>query len=136
MERMKLNNNKFTKLLKFGLPNLIEFRCHINEITGTIPTFADCPKLKFLTLYSNKLSNYTPGGLAENYSLRLADFSNNQLQQASINNIVNDIYTNFENSGSSRSVLVNLRNNPAQPSGESVLEKIEELKKIGWQILT
>ena len=136
MERMKLNNNKFTKLLKFGLPNLREFRCHINEITGTIPTFADCPKLKFLTLYSNKLSNYTPGGLAENYSLRLADFSNNQLQQASINNIVNDIYTNFENSGSSRSVLVNLRNNPAQPSGESVLEKIEELKKIGWQILT
>ena len=136
MERMKLNNNKFTKLLKFGLPNLTEFRCHINEITGTIPTFADCPKLKFLTLYSNKLSNYTPGALAENYSLRLADFSNNQLQQASINNIVNDIYTNFENSGSSRSVLVNLRNNPAQPSGESVLEKIEELKKIGWQILT
>lgn len=136
MERMKLNNNKFTKLLKFGLPNLREFRCHINEITGTIPTFADCPKLKFLTLYSNKLSNYTPGALAENYSLRLADFSNNQLQQASINNIVNDIYTNFENSGSSRSVLVNLRNNPAQPSGESVLEKIEELKKIGWQILT
>ena len=136
MQRMKLNNNKFTKLLKFTLPNLMEFRCHINEITGTIPTFADCPKLKFLTLYSNKLSNYTPGALAENYSLRLADFSNNQLQQASINNIVNDIYTNFENSGSSRSVLVNLRNNPAQPSGESVLEKIEELKKIGWQILT
>ena len=87
-------------------------------------------------MYSNKFSNYTPGALAENYNLRLADFSNNQLQQASINNIVNDIYTNFENSGSSRSVLVNLRNNPAQPSGESVLEKIEELKKIGWQILT
>jgi len=136
MERIKLNNNKFTKLLKFGLPNLQEFRCHINDISGSIPTFADCPKLKFLTLYSNKLNNYTPGALAENYSLRLADFSNNQLQQASINNIVNDIYTNFENSGSSRSVLVNLRNNPAQPSGESVLEKIEELKKIGWQILT
>ncbi len=87
-------------------------------------------------MYSNKLSNYTPGALAENYSLRLADFSNNQLQQASINNIVNDIYTNFENSGSSRSVLINLRNNPAQPSGDDVLEKIEELKKIGWQILT
>ena len=136
MERIKLNNNKFTKLLKFGLPNLQEFRCHINDISGSIPTFADCPKLKFLTLYSNKLNNYTPGALAENYSLRLADFSNNQLQQASINNIVNDIYTNFENSGSSRGVLVNLRNNPAQPSGESVLEKIEELKKIGWQILT
>ena len=136
MERIKFNNNKFTKLLKFTLPNLQEFRCHINEITGTIPTFADCPKLKFLTLYSNKLSNYTPGALAENYSLRLADFSNNQLQQASINNIVNDIYTNFENSGSSRSVLINLRNNPAQPSGDDVLEKIEELKKIGWQILT
>ena len=136
MRRMKFNNNKFTKLFKFGLPNLQEFRCHINEITGTIPTFADCPKLKFLTLYSNKLSNYTPGALAENYSLRLADFSNNQLQQGAINNIVNDIYTNFENSGSSRSVLINLRNNPAQPSGDDVLEKIAELKKIGWQILT
>ena len=136
MERIKFNNNKFTKLLKFSLPNLQEFRCHINEITGTIPTFADCPKLKFLTLYSNKLSNYTPGALAENYSLRLADFSNNQLQQGSINNIINDIYTNFENSGSSRSVLINLRNNPAQPSGDDVLEKIAELKKIGWQILT
>ena len=122
---------------KFNLPKVTQIRCHMNNMTGTIPTFADCPKLRFLTLYSNFFSNYTSGGIAQNYSLRLADFSNNSLGQTALNNIVNDLYENFEASGSSRSVIVNLRNqNGGVVPGDQVKEKIDELKKVGWQVLT
>ena len=134
---LRLNDNNFTGMNKFNLPKVTQIRCHMNNMTGTIPTFADCPKLRFLTLYSNFFSNYTSGGIAQNYSLRLADFSNNSLGQTALNNIVNDLYENFEASGSSRSVIVNLRNqNGGVVPGDQVKEKIDELKKVGWQVLT
>ena len=134
---LRLNDNNFTGMNKFNLPKVTQIRCHMNNMTGTIPTFADCPKLRFLTLYSNFFSNYTSGAIAQNYSLRLADFSNNSLGQTALNNIVNDLYENFEASGSSRSVIVNLRNqNGGVVPGDQVKEKIDELKKVGWQVLT
>ena len=136
--RLRLNQNKFTGLQKFTLPKLFEFRAHINQITGSIPTFADCPSLRFITLYSNKFTSYTSGAIAQNYNLRLFNVEGNQLSVGSLNNIVNDLYTNYQNSGASRSVLVNLKNQAggAEPSGEDVLAKIEFLSGKGWTILT
>ena len=135
--RLRLNQNKFTGLEKFTLPRLVEFRAHINEITGSIPSFADCPNLQFITLYSNNFSSYTPGAIAQNYNLRLFNVEGNELKAGSLNNIVNDLYTNYENSGGSRSVVVNLRNNRgAIPTGDDVLAKIEFLTGKGWTILT
>ena len=136
--RMRLNQNIFTGLEKFILPKLIEFRAHINQITGSIPTFVDCPALRFITLYSNKFTSYTPGAIAQNYNLRLFNVEGNQLSVGSLNNIVNDLYTNYQNSGASRSVLVNLKNQSggAEPTGADVLAKIEFLSGKGWTILT
>ena len=136
--RLRLNQNNFTGLQKFTLPKLFEFRAHINQITGSIPTFADCPSLRFITLYSNKFTSYTSGAIAQNYNLRLFNVEGNQLSVGSLNNIINDLYTNYQNSGASRSVLVNLKNQAggAEPSGEEVLAKIEFLSGKGWTILT
>ena len=136
--KLRLNQNKFTGLEKFTLPRLQEFRAHINEITGSIPTFADCPKLQVVTLYSNKFTSYIPGAIAENYNLRLFNVEGNQLSSVSLNNIINDLYTNYQNSGGSRSVVVNLRNQAggAEPTGEDVLAKIDFLAGKGWTVLT
>ena len=114
-----------------------EFRVHQNEITGAIPTFADCPKMQILTLYSNKFSSYTPGAIVENYNLRLFDVSANRLSVVSLNNIINDLYTNYENSSGSRRVVVNLRSQDggAEPTGEDILAKIDFLRGKGWTIL-
>ena len=138
LQRLRLNQNKFTGLEKFTLPKLFEFRAHINQITGAIPTFVDCPALRFITLYSNKFTSYTPGAIAQNYNLRLFNVEGNQLSVGSLNNIINDLYTNYQNSGASRSVLVNLKNQAggAEPTGEDVLAKIEFLSGKGWTILT
>jgi len=136
--KLRLNQNKFTGLEKFTLPKLVEFRAHINEITGSIPTFADCPKLQVVTLYSNKFTSYIPGAIAENYNLRLFNVEGNQLSSVSLNNIINDLYTNYQNSGGSRSVVLNLRNQAggAEPTGEDVLAKIDFLAGKGWTVLT
>ena len=136
--RLRLNQNKFTGLNQFSLPRIIEFRAHINEITGTIPSFVNCPKIRFITLYSNNFTNYTPGAIAENYNLRLFDVSGCKLNQVALNTIVQDVYTNYQNSSGSRTVTVNLKNQDGQivPSGDDVLAKIEYLKERGWTILS
>ena len=84
LQRLRLNQNKFTGLEKFTLPKLFEFRAHINQITGAIPTFVDCPNLRFITLYSNKFTSYTPGAIAQNYNLRLFNVEGNQLEELTL----------------------------------------------------
>ena len=48
------------------------------------------------------------------------------------------LYTNYQNSGGSRSVVVNLRNQAggAEPTGPDVLAKIDFLAGKGWTVLT
>ena len=72
------------------------------------------------------------------YNLRLFNVEGNQLNVGSLNNIINDLYTNYQNSGANRSVLVNLKNQAggAEPTGEDVLAKIKFLSGKGWTILT
>ena len=135
--RLKLFNNKFTKINQFSLPKLIECRAHVNEMTGTIPSFVNCPNLKFLTLYSNRFDGYTPGAIAQNYKIRLIDFSDNRLSQVDLNNIINDLHTNYETSGSNRSLRLNIKNQAGQviPSGDAI-EQINKMVEAGWTIDT
>ena len=137
LRRLRVNSNNFTGLGKFTLPRIYEFRAHINAIAGTIPTFVDCPQMQYITLYSNRLSSYTPGAIAENSRLRLFNVEGNQLSSVSLNNIIIDLYKNYEDFGSSRNVVANLRNQRggAQPTGDDIMDKIDGLKEIGWTIL-
>jgi len=137
LRRIRVNQNNLTGLGKFTLPRILEFRAHINQIAGTIPTFADCPQIQYITLYSNRLSSYTPGAIAENSRLRLFNVEGNQLSSASLNNIIIDLYKNYQDFGSSRNVVANLRNQRggSQPSGDEIIEKIDGLRAVGWTIL-
>ena len=136
--RLRVNSNNFTGLGKFTLPRIIDFRAHINQITGSIPTFADCPRIQDITLYSNRFNSYTPGAIAENSRLRLFNVEGNQLSSVSLNNIIIDLFKNYEDFGGNRRVVLNLRNQRggAQPTGDDIIDKIDSLRSIGWTILT
>ena len=140
LSRLRLNQNNFTGLSKFTLPRLIEFKAHINDITGTIPTFADCPRLRFITLFNNEFTGYTAGGIAQNYQLRLFDVSQCKLGQNALNTIIDDLYENYQTSGSSRSVTLNIQNQTGTDQEDISFpneqqEKINSMRGAGWTII-
>jgi len=126
-------NNQFTSLSRFqNLPRLTYFYAHNNKMTGEIPTFADCPNLYYLILFNNQFTNYKTGGLSANYRLTYLDLSGNLLTQQAVNQIIIDLYANY-NAVKRGGVTVNLRGN-AIPSGDA-LDYIEILKSKGWSIV-
>ena len=137
--RMRLNQNNLTGMNALSLPKCFEFRAHINNMTGTIPTFANCPKMRFVTLFNNNFTGYTPGAIAQNFQLRLFDVSQNQLGQNALITIIDDLYSNYQASGSSRSVTLNIQN---QKGGEDIsfppetVDKINTMTSAGWTIIS
>jgi len=129
-----LYNNKFTGLSKFtNLPRLRYFYAHNNQISGNIPDFSECPRMYYLILYNNQFTGYTSGSLSALYYLRYMDLSGNSLTQQAINQIIDDLYTNY-NSVKRGGVTINLRSNSA-PSGQNTLDKITLLRSKGWSIV-
>ena len=108
-------------------------------MTGSIPTFANCPKMRFVTLFNNNFTGYTPGAIAQNFQLRLFDVSQNQLGQNALITIIDDLYFNYQASGSSRSVTLNIQN---QKGGEDIsfppetVDKINTMTSAGWTIIS
>ena len=137
--RMRLNQNNLTGMNALSLPKCFEFRAHINNMTGSIPTFANCPKMRFVTLFNNNFTGYTPGAIAQNFQLRLFDVSQNQLGQNALITIIDDLYSNYQASGSSRSVTLNIQN---QKGGEDIsfppetVDKINTMTSAGWTIIS
>jgi Leucine-rich repeat (LRR) protein len=128
-----LYNNQFTSLSTFAnLGSLRYFYAHNNKIAGEIPSFAGCPNLFYLILFNNLLTDYKSGGLATNYNLRYLDLSGNLLTGQAVNQIIEDLLTNY-NTVNRGGVTVNLRGN-ALPSGVA-LDSIDILRSKGWSIV-
>jgi Leucine-rich repeat (LRR) protein len=128
-----LYNNQFTSLSAFGnLSSLAYFYAQNNKIAGQIPSFSRCPNLFYLILFNNLLTGYISGGLATNYNLRYLDLSGNLLTGQAVNQIIEDLLTNY-NTVKRGGVTVNLRGN-AIPSGVA-LDSIDILRSKGWSIV-
>ena len=156
LQRLYLHQNRrgssegFTALSEFiGLNSLDRFYCHYNSIEGTIPSFAGCPNIRYLSLYENKFNNYTSTSIVSLGRLRYFDVSYCQLTATAIDNIIYDCYLNYENSKRGN-VTIELRNNfingnryledgvtpaPQQHTGisEESQEYVELLKAAGWK---
>ena len=133
LQYLYLYNNNFTSLGTFtGLGSLYRFEAHNNQISGAIPDFTSCPNLYYLILFNNSLSSYTTGSFSDLRKIKYIDLANNNLPQQAVNQIIADMYTNYQTYGASRRITVNLRNN-ATPSEES-LEIVELLRLSGWTI--
>ena len=132
--QLYLYNNQFTSLSTFvNLGSLAYFYAHNNKIAGEIPSFAGCPNLFYLILFNNLLTDYTSGSLATNYKLRYLDLSGNLLTEQAVNQIIEDLFTNY-NTVKRGGVTVNLRGGNALPSGVA-LDSIDILRSKGWSIV-
>lgn len=133
-----LYNNKFTSLGTFeNLPRLTYFYCH-NQFTdgnagisGEIPDFSGCPSMYYLVMYNNNFSSYKSGSFETLYNLRYLDVSNNSLSSQAIDQIIEDLYTNYVAVPRGR-VSINIRGN--QLPGEDALDTIVILQSKGWSI--
>ena len=134
-----LNNNNFTSIGEpDNLPNLQYYNAHNNQLAGEIPNFSTCANLRYLTLYNNKLTAYKIGSFKTLYKIKYFDLSNNQLNQTAQDNILLDLFDNW-NAIKRGGVTVNLRGNTNNlninetPSDE-VKEKALILVQNGWNI--
>ena len=138
LHQLYLHNNKFTSLGTFeNLPYLYYFYCHNqfvdgnSGISGEIPDFSGCPKMYYLVMYNNNFSSYKSGSFETLYNLRYLDVSNNSLSSQAIDQIIEDLYTNYVAVPRGR-VSINIRGN--QLPGEEALDKIIILRSKGWSI--
>ena len=134
-----LQNNSFTGIGEpNNLPNLYYYYAHNNQLVGEIPDFTTCTNLRYLTLYNNQLSAYKVGSFKSLYRIRYFDLSNNNLNQTTQDNIIFDLYDNW-NTIKRGGVTVNLRGNKNSvgvnetPSDEAK-EKALILVQNGWNI--
>ena len=134
-----LNNNNFTSIGEpDNLPNLQYYNAHNNQLAGEIPDFSTCANLRYLTLYNNQLTAYKLGSFKTLYKIKYFDLSNNQLNQTAQDNILLDLFDNW-NAIKRGGVTVNLRGNTNNlninetPSDE-VKEKALILVQNGWNI--
>ena len=134
-----LQNNNFTGIGEpNNLSNLYYYYAHNNQLQGEIPDFTTCTNLRYLTLYNNQLTAYKVGSFKFLYRIRYFDLSNNNLNQTAQDNILLDLYDNW-NAIKRGGVTVNLRGNKNSvginetPSDE-VKEKALILVQNGWNI--
>jgi len=138
LHQLYLHNNKFTSLGTFeNLPYLYYFYCHNQYtdgnagISGEIPDFSGCPNMYYLVMYNNNFSSYKTGSFETLYNLRYLDISNNSLSSQAIDQVIEDLYTNYVAVPRGR-VSINIRGN--QLPGEDALDKIVILQSKGWSI--
>ena len=143
-----LNNNQLSAFPGFeNTPNLIFAYLHNNQITGNIPMLGDtskAPNLRQLFLFNNQMNGYTTGSFTGLTRIQRLDVSRNALTEFDLNNIVDDLFTNYQNAPrggvninlQSQSAAIGYSPSTAAPSEreKEVAEKIEFLRSKGWTI--
>jgi len=115
-----------------------------NTISGSIPMLTgQAPNIRRLYIHNNQFNGYTKGSLAGLTRIQIIDISNNQLSESDLNNIIDDLFANYQAAPRSR-VRVNLRGqsnavgyNPSSegsPREQDVREKLDFLASRGWTI--
>lgn len=140
-----LYDNNLTSFPGFNnTPRLQNVYLHNNQLSEAIPNFSgQTPNLRRLYLFNNNFTSYTRGSFREITRIRILDISNNDLSVNDLNNIIDDLYTNYENAPRSR-VTINLRGqsnavgyNPSSigsSTEQTAREKIDFLLSRGWNI--
>ena len=117
--------------------NLYYFYAHNNRLVGALPDFSGAPNLRYIILFNNNLTGYIGGALTGVLRMNYLDLSNNDFVQSALNQLIDDLYTNYQTSprGGVTINLKNIRNNGVLviPSEEQ-LDKVDQLRNAGWNV--
>jgi Leucine-rich repeat (LRR) protein len=109
---LRLNNNNLTQFDGFrSTNNLTQVYIQNNQITGKIPTLGErvnSPNIVIFNASNNQFDSYEPGSFAKLTRLNSLDISLNRLTAFDINNIIDDLFTNYNLSPRIK-VTINLR---------------------------
>lgn len=134
---VRLENNNFSlSLPEQNLRNCYLFYAHGNSISGSIPSWANCPSMTYLKLNSNSITGYIPTAISSLRYLRNFDVSNNNLSVAAIQNIISDLMANYA-ARNRRGVTVNMLGNGVAESdlSEEALANLNTVRSYGWSVL-
>jgi hypothetical protein len=105
-----------------------------NSLTGAVPDFsASAPNLRFVGLENNSLNVYPIGSLRTMTKIRSLDLSNNNLNDAAIDKILEDLLINY-NSARRSGVVINLTsvdNSMGAPTSGEIITPTTITTKVG-----
>jgi len=136
LTQLQFQSNQLIDIGEFNnLPQLTDLYIQDNLIgqigNAKIPDLSDCPKLRYFTAYNNQFKYYTLGSFTNLYLIRVIDLSDNPLTEQSMEQIFEDLYTNWQ-SVNRGGVTINLRG--CGPQSELALEFVVILRSKGWSI--
>jgi hypothetical protein len=145
MHYLYLYNNQLSSFSGFAnTPNMRHVYLQNNVISGKVPLLSnDAPNIDRLYLFNNNFNGYEAGSLSGLLRLRIFDISRNNLSTADLNNIIDDLFQNY-NAAPRGGVSINLRSQSRAPGyspsptgtqrEQEVREKITFLQNRGWNI--
>jgi hypothetical protein len=102
-------------------------------MTGDIPDLSNMVNLTYLWANNNQLTGYTAGSFTTMAALQRLDLSFNNLVSGAINQIISDLYDNYE-ANPRTGVTINLAGNDSPDA--TAAERISFLASNGWSIIT
>lgn len=125
--------NNLTSFSQITAPNLVRLHLHFNAMTGDIPDLSNMVNLTYLWANNNQLTGYTAGSFTTMAALQRLDLSFNNLGSGAINQIITDLYDNYE-ANPRTGVTINLAGNDSPDS--TAAERISFLASNGWSVVT
>jgi hypothetical protein len=127
------DQNELTSFSQLNAPNLVRLHLHFNSMTGDIPDLSNMVNLTYLWANNNQLTGYTAGSFTTMAALQRLDLSFNNLVSGAINQIISDLYDNYE-ANPRTGVTINLAGNDSPDA--TAAERISFLASNGWSIIT
>lgn len=124
--------NSITKINNLDCINLLRLRAYKNSLTE-IPNLSLTPNIQELNLYGCNINKYENGNFQTPLKIRLLNLADNNLNTGDIDNIIIDLYKNYE-SNPRRNVTVNLTGNATPSATEEITAIVARLANEGWNI--
>ena len=141
--RIQLRDNQLDgNIGKPIMDTLRDYYVNNNQLTGSIPDFSDCPRIRNINLSSNSLTGYTKGSFANLNYISQINLSNNNLTAGAAVDMINDLGILYNSNPKKRGVSLNLTANSSiseqQILGDessTVRALVNLLRNANWQIL-
>lgn len=133
LQLLQLNFNNLQGFGEINCPNLIAFNAEGNQLSE-LPDVKNLFICQSLTFQNNQISSYTPGTLIDLGSLFVLNLQDNNLSTSDINNILEDLNTNYDLYPRNNVTIILKGNSPPSPTQriQAIIAKLSG--EPSWQI--